>query len=167
MKSSREHEDEGYLSVRESGESARLPAPQAAVILLSTIVARGGSNRHAQHGAREAAASVPPAQGSLPVAAGAAWPAPSAAGGAIRPCGSWQERRPLWDASMSNMNISSQIGGERLGTLRPAVRRFASPAPCRRQGASGALSPTAGGSRGARAVGQGPTPPAARAGSQV
>ena len=34
---------------------------------------------------------------------------------------------------------SSQIGGERLGTLRPAVRRFASPAPCRRQGASGAL----------------------------
>ena len=73
MKSSREHEDEGYLSVRESGESARLPAPQAAVILLSTIVARGGSNRHAQHGAREAAASVPPAQGSLPVAAGAAW----------------------------------------------------------------------------------------------
>ena len=81
MKSSREHEDEGYLSVRESGESARLPAPQAAVILLSTIVARGGSNRHAQHGAREAAASVPPAQGSLPVAAGAAWPAPSAAGG--------------------------------------------------------------------------------------
>ena len=39
MKSSREHEDEGYLSVRESGESARLPAPQAAVILLSTIVA--------------------------------------------------------------------------------------------------------------------------------
>ena len=81
MKSSREHEDEGYLSVRESGESARLPAPQAAVILLSTIVARGGSNRHAQHGAREAAASVPPAQGSLPVAAGAAWPAQSAAGG--------------------------------------------------------------------------------------
>ena len=81
MKSSREHEDEGYLSVRESGESARLPAPQAAVMLLPTIMARGGSNRHAQHGAREAAASVPPAQGSLPVAAGAAWPAPSAAGG--------------------------------------------------------------------------------------
>ena len=39
MKSSREHEDEGYLSVRESGESARLPAPQSALVLLSMIVA--------------------------------------------------------------------------------------------------------------------------------
>ena len=104
MKSSREHEDEGYLSVRESGESARLPAPQAAVILLSTIVAEEAptDTLNAEPARLQRRCRLPrarcqwqpgrPGQLRVPLVA-------------IRPCGSWQERRPLWDASMSNMNI--------------------------------------------------------------
>ena len=105
MKSSREHEDEGHLSVRESGESARLPAPQSAVILLSTIVAEEAptDTLHAEPARLQRRCRLPrarcqwqpgrPGQLRVPLVA-------------IRPCGSWQERRPLWDAAMSNMNIS-------------------------------------------------------------
>ena len=104
MKSSREHEDEGYLSVRESGESARLPAPQAAVMLLSTIVAEEAptDTLNAEPARLRRRCRLPrarcqwqpgrPGQLRVPLVA-------------IRACGSWQERRPLWDAAMSNMNI--------------------------------------------------------------